>query len=59
VLSTLGPADWICGARIARAGQLVLLHEQLLTCGLPLLRRHDRRAVDGRIASVTMPNLIA
>src|SRR6185436_11002003 len=32
-----------CGQRIAGAGQLLLLHEQLLPRCIPLLRRHDRR----------------
>src|SRR5215210_2071297 len=31
--------------RIARAGELFLLHQQFLARGLPLLRRHGRRGV--------------
>src|SRR5262245_53753559 len=37
--STLG------GQRIAGASQGLLLHQELLTRSLPLLRRHDRRCV--------------
>ena len=33
------------GQRVAGAGQLLLLHQQLLARGVPLLRRHDRRHV--------------
>jgi hypothetical protein len=33
------------GQRIARAGELLLLDQQLRTGRLPLLRRHDRRHV--------------
>ena len=33
------------GQRVAGAGQLLLLDQQLLARGLPLLRRHDRRHV--------------
>ena len=33
------------GQRVARAGQGLLLHEHLLACGRPLLRRHDRWGV--------------
>ena len=36
------------GQRVAGAGQLLLLHEQLLARGLPLLRRHDRWCVHRR-----------
>ena len=33
------------GQRVTGAGQLLLLHEQLLARRLPLLRRHDRRCL--------------
>ena len=33
------------GQRVTGAGQLLLLHEQLLARGLPLLLRHDRGCV--------------
>src|SRR4051794_25704783 len=39
------------GQRIARAGQPLLLHEQLLARGLPLLGRDDRRHVHGESSS--------
>lgn len=32
-------------ASASRAGELLLLHQQLLASGVPLLRRHDRRHV--------------
>jgi hypothetical protein len=32
----------LCGQRVPGVGQLLLLHEQLLARGLPLLRGHDR-----------------
>src|SRR5439155_7800088 len=33
------------GQRVTGAGQLLLLHEQLLARSLPLLRRHDSRMI--------------
>src|SRR5262249_48012951 len=40
------------GQRIAGAGQLLLLDQQLLTGGIPLLRRHDRRSLHRGLSSL-------
>src|SRR6266852_3275254 len=38
------------GQRVTRAGQGLLLHEQLLARSLPFLRRHDRRCVHSEMS---------
>ena len=37
------------GQRVSRASQLLLLHEQLLTCRLPLLRGNDWGCLHGGV----------
>src|SRR5216683_4541340 len=39
------------GQRVTGAGQVLLLHEQLLARSVPLLRRHDRGCLHGQMST--------
>src|SRR5262249_32637143 len=52
-----GHATTLGGQGVACSSQLLFFHQQLLSCSLPLLRRHDRRCVS-REKSVVISTLI-